>query len=401
MSGWTRRPAWKWRTERAPKIITSLPEASQERTTTTLSIRPTMTNNRQLLRWLTDQDGIENLKTDTIPMPKPGKDEVLVKISAVSLNYRDTEVVMGLYNYYDKPGEPKKLLVPTSDMCGIIVAVGDESTDPNAWQVGDRVVSTFLQSHLSGQVNAQHLATGLGKPLDGCLQTYRIFPNTGLVRAPKHLTDEEASCLPIAAVTAWMSINGMQPMGEIRGDGETVVLQGTGGVSISGLQIAKASGAKTIITSSSDEKLQKAKALGADHVINYRTNPSWEEEVMKITGNAGADVIIETGGAGTLYKSLDCIGFGGLISCVGYVSGREDKAGEARPNLNLLALRRTVTLKGIINGPKDRFEEMCQFYEKHQIRPVVDRVFSFKAASEAFKYLASGSHFGKVVVKVD
>lgn len=121
---------------------------------------------------------------------------------------------------------------------------------------------------------------------------------------------------------------------------------------------------------------------------------------MKITNDAGADVVIETGGAETLYKSLDCIAFGGLISCIGYVSGREDKAGEARPNLNLLALRRTVTLKGILNGPRDRFEEMCRFYERHQIRPVVDRVFGFKEANEAFKYLASGSHFGKVVIKV-
>ncbi|KAK5659479.1 hypothetical protein OQA88_680 [Cercophora sp. LCS_1] len=328
-------------------------------------------------------------------MPKPGKDEVLVKISAVSLNYRDTEVVNGLYNYYDKPGEPKRSLVPTSDMCGIVVATGDNST----WKVGDHVVSTFLQSHLTGQANPQHLATGLGKPLDGVLQTYRVFPNTGLVRAPAHLSDEEASCLPIAAVTAWMAINGMEPMGKTRGDGETVVLQGTGGVSISGLQIAKASGARTIITSSSDEKLQKAKALGADHVVNYRTNPHWEEEVMRITRNGGAGVIVETGGAETLYKSLDCIAFGGLISCIGYVSGREDKA-ETRPNLNLLALRRTVTLKGIINGPRDRFEEMCCFYEKHQIRPVVDCVFGFTKVDEAFRYLASGSHFGKVVIKV-
>lgn len=156
-----------------------------------------------------------------------------------------------------------------------------------------------------------------------------------------------------------------------------------------------------IITSSSDEKLEKAKALGADYVINYRTSPDWEREVMKITGDKGVDVILETGGAGTLYKSLDCVAFGGLISCIGYVSGREDKAGEARVNLNLLALRRTVTLKGIINGPRDRFEEMCRFYEKHQIRPVVDRVFGFEEAAEAMKYLAGGSHFGKVVVRVE
>ncbi|KAK0666617.1 hypothetical protein QBC41DRAFT_255773 [Cercophora samala] len=358
--------------------------------------------NQQVSRWVTDQDGIENLARDTTPMPTPGPDEVLVRISAVSLNYRDTEVVNGLYNYYDKPDQPRQPLVPVSDMCGTVVAVG-EGDGESKWKVGDRVMSTFLQSHLTGQVYPRDLATGLGKPLDGCLQTYRVFGTEGLVRAPGYLTDEEASCLPIAGVTAWMAIYGMEPVGkEGRGEeGETVVvLQGTGGVSVAGLQIAKASGARAIITSSSDEKLQKAKTLGADHVINYRTNPDWEKEVMRITGEAGADVIVETGGAGTLYKSLDCIAFGGLISCIGYVSGREDKAGEARPNLNLLALRRTVTLKGIINGPRDRFEEMCRFYEKHQIRPVVDRVFGFDEAAEAMRYLVSGSHFGKVVVKV-
>lgn len=204
---------------------------------------PTMSEN-QVTRWITNQDGIENLTTETVPLPKPSKDEVLVRISAVSLNYRDTEVVMGLYNYYNKQNEPKKPLVPTSDMCGTVVAVGENSQN-TPWRVGDRVLSTFLQSHLSGQVNAQHLATGLGKPLDGCLQTYRVFPSSGLVRAPAHMTDEEAGCLAIAAVTAWMAINGMEPIDKIRGQGETVVLQGTGGVSISGLQIAKASGAKS------------------------------------------------------------------------------------------------------------------------------------------------------------
>ncbi|KAK4664080.1 uncharacterized protein QC763_0082210 [Podospora pseudopauciseta] len=374
--------------------ITSLHRDKKKPNDTTAATYSTMATN-QVTRWVTNQDGIENLTKETIPMPTPAKGEVLVKILAVSLNYRDTEVVNGLYNYYDKPGTPKKPLVPVSDMCGTVVSVGD---DNSPWKAGDRVVSTFLQSHLTGQVYPEHLATGLGKPLDGCLQGYRVFESEGLVRAPGYLTDEEASCLPIAGVTAWMALHGM---GFRKGEGETVLLQGTGGVSVAGLQIARAGGMKTIITSSSDEKLEKAKALGADYVINYRTSPDWEKEVMKITGDKGVDVILETGGAGTLYKSLDCVAFGGLISCIGYVSGREDKAGEARVNLNLLALRRTVTLKGIINGPRDRFEEMCRFYEKHQIRPVVDRVFGFEEAAEAMKYLAGGSHFGKVVVRVE
>ena len=155
-----------------------------------------------------------------------------------------------------------------------------------------------------------------------------------------------------------------------------------------------------IITSSSDEKLSKAASLGADHLINYRTNPEWQDEVMKLTDNEGADIILECGGAQTLYKSLDCIAFGGLISCIGYVSGKEETDEKPKLNLNLLALRRNVTLKGIINGPRDRFVEMCNFYAKHKIHPVVDKTFSFEEADQAVKYLYSGSHFGKVVVKV-
>lgn len=154
-----------------------------------------------------------------------------------------------------------------------------------------------------------------------------------------------------------------------------------------------------IITSSADAKLDQARKLGADHTVNYRTNPSWETEVMQYTNGHGADIILETGGAQTLRKSFDCIAFGGLIDCIGYVSGKVD-AGDDRLNVNLLALRRAVTLKGIINGPKDRFEEMIRFYEKHEIRPVVNRVFPFTESKEAFKLLESGSHFGKVVIKV-
>jgi NADPH:quinone reductase-like Zn-dependent oxidoreductase len=154
-----------------------------------------------------------------------------------------------------------------------------------------------------------------------------------------------------------------------------------------------------IITSSSDAKLEKAKRLGADYTINYRTNPNWQEEVMRITEGRGVDIILETGGAQTLGKSFDSIAFGGVIACIGYVSGKEDDPGD-RTNVNLLALRRNVTLRGILNGPRDRFEEMCRFYEEHRIKPVVDRVFGFEEANEALKYLFSGTHFGKVVVRV-
>jgi NADPH:quinone reductase-like Zn-dependent oxidoreductase len=315
-------------------------------------------------------------------------------------------VVMGLYNHH-KSVEHPPALVPCSDMCGVVVAVGpssDNTSDPyknSAFQLkeGDRVISTFAQTHLSGQVQEKDVANGLGGPAPGVLTQYRVFPTYGVVRIPDYLSDEEASCLPIAAMTAWMSLNATRPKGELVGPGENIVCQGTGGVAIAGLQIASAAGANVIITSSSDAKLQRAQKLGAQTLINYSSTPDWEDAVLKSTANAGADIIFELGGAKTLRKSFDCIKFGGTIACIGYLSGKQDE-GEDRTNTNLLCLRRNVTLKGILNGPRDRLEEMLRFYEEKQIRPVVDRVFKFEEGKEALEYLFSGGHFGKVVVKV-
>lgn len=307
-------------------------------------------------------------------------------------------VAMGLYGHHKTiDATSSQPLVPCSDMCAEVVGVG-----PNvlSWKTGDRVMSTFCQDHLTGQIKAHQMASGLGLPLEGVLQDYRLFPEHGLVKVPDYLKDEEASCVPVAAVTAWMSINGLRPLGQAGGKGEVVLVQGTGGVSISGLQIAKASGATTIVTSSSDEKLSKAKALGADHVINYRTTPDWQEKVMELTDENGADIIFEVGGAKTLRKSFKCVAFGGVINSIGYVTGKQDDPNDDLTNINVLALTRTVTLRGIINGPKDRFEELCDFYAKRQVRPVVDRVFDFDQAKEALQYLYSGSHFGKVVIRV-
>jgi NADPH:quinone reductase-like Zn-dependent oxidoreductase len=252
---------------------------------------------------------------------------------------------------------------------------------------------------VTGQVQARDLANSLGGPIPGVLTQYRVFPTYGVVKVPDYLSDEEASCLPIAATTAWMSLNATRSKGEIIGPGETVLCQGTGGVAIAGLQIASAVGANVIITSSSDKKLQRAKTLGAKTLINYSSTPDWEAAVLESTTDAGADIIFELGGAKTLRKSFDCIKFGGTIACIGYLSGKEDE-GEDRTNVNLLCLRRNVTLKGIINGPRDRLEEMLRFYEEKQIKPVMDRVFKFEEGREALQYLFSGGHFGKVVVKV-
>ena len=315
-------------------------------------------------------------------------------------------VAMGLYNHH-KSVEHPPALVPCSDMSGIVVAVGpvsNNTADPYkspAFQLkeGDRVISTFAPTHLTGQVLEKDVASGLGGPGAGVLTQYRVFPTYGVVKIPDYLSDEEASCLPIAAMTAWMSLNAARPKGEIVGPEETVLCQGTGGVAIAGLQIASAAGAKVVITSSSDKKLERAQKLGAHTLINYSSTPDWEQAVLKSTANAGVDIIFELGGAKTLRKSFDCVKFGGTIACIGYLSGKQDESDD-RTNTNLLCLRRNVTLKGILNGPRDRLEEMLRFYEQKQIRPVVDRVFKFEEGKDALQYLFSGGHFGKVVVKV-
>ncbi len=324
---------------------------------------------------------------------------------------------MGQYGHH-KSLEQGVPLVPCSDMCGIVEKLGTNCR--SGIQEGDRVVATFNQTHLTGQVVEKDLASGLGFPLQGCLTQYRIFPSYGLVKVPDYLTDEEAAALPIAAITAWMAINTFQPIGQPLTDKDKVVLlQGTGGVSISGLQIARALGLKSrlcriesafklpkwlilmkvIITSSSDTKLERARKLGADHTINYKKMPNWHEKVPELTGGRGADIILENGGAETLSKSFQCVAFGGLISAIGYLSGKQDAPGN-RLNTNVLALSRNVTLKGILNGPRDRFEEMLGLYREKEIRPVIDREFEFEEAKEALKYLYSGGHFGKVVIKV-
>ncbi|KAH6632939.1 hypothetical protein C7974DRAFT_162554 [Boeremia exigua] len=361
---------------------------------------------QKIKQWKSGQDGLEKLYMEEVDIPTPGENEVLVEIHSVSLNYRDTEVCMGLYNHHKHVEQPPAV-VPASDMCGIVVAVGPRltnATDPfmgpdSAINEGDRVVATFAQTHVTGQVQARDLANGLGNPLPGVLTQYRVFPTTGLLKVPQYLSSDEAACLPIAAVTAWMSLNCMRPKGEIIGADETVVCQGTGGVSISAAQIACAAGANVIVTSSSDEKLERAKKLGAKSTINYRNTPDWDSEVLKLTEDRGADVVIEVGGAQTLRKSFEAVRFGGLIACIGYLSGKEDSEGD-RTNTNLLCLKRNVTLKGIINGPRDEFARMLQFYDERKIRPVVDKVWKFEEADKALQYLFSGGHFGKVVIKV-
>jgi NADPH:quinone reductase-like Zn-dependent oxidoreductase len=327
------------------------------------------------------QFGIENLVLTEGEKPKPKEREVLVRFHATSLNYRDLMMVKGTYN-----PRLKMPLVPFSDGAGEVVEVGESVT---RWKVGDRVMPIFMQGWIDGDIEFRKARTALGGDLDGCLREFGTFDENGLVAVPSHLSFEEAACLPCAAVTAY---NALFCSGNLKFD-DTVLLQGTGGVSIFALQFAAHFGAKTIITSSSDEKLQKAKGLGADELINYKSEPDWDKKVLEITEKRGVDHIVEVGGAGTLQKSLNAVRMGGHIAVIGVLAGK----GEFNPTMILM---KAVRLQGIFVGSRRMFEEMNHFIERHRIKPVIDRIFEFSETKDALKYMESGAHFGKIVVKI-
>lgn len=326
--------------------------------------------------------GLENLRQVESPDPTPGPGEVVVAVKACSLNYRDWLMVQGKYN--SRLALP---FVPLSDGAGEVIAVGEGVTRV---QTGDRVAGIFNQSWEAGEPSHERLRTTLGGPLDGMLTQKALLPERGVIRVPDHLSWEQAATLPCAGVTAWSAIS---KYGNLK-PGETVLLQGTGGVSIFALQFAKLFGARVIITSSSDEKLARAKELGADETINYNENPDWHKAVRALTGNVGVDHVVEVGGAGTLEKSLKAARIGGSIYVIGVL------AGNASP-LNILPiLMSTIRLQGITVGSRDDFEAMNRAISAGGIAPVVDKVFEFGDAVAAFEHLASGRHFGKVVVRV-
>lgn len=312
-------------------------------------------------------------------VPSPERGQVLVRVSAASLNYRDLAVLGG--NYI--AGLPLPL-VPGSDACGTVVAIGDGVTQ---WKVGDRIVPTYTQGWYDGKPTPQQrFRQTLGAPLSGVLQQYLAIPAEDAVAPPASLSFNEAATLPIAALTAWSALQdgGVKP-------GDTVLLQGTGGVSLFALQFAKAAGAKVIITSSSDDKLDRARSLGADVLINYRAHEDWDERVKQATGGRGVDIVVETAGAG-LAKSLSATAFGGFVGVVGFVAGYE-----ASISLRQL-IGPMIRVQGIAVGSKARFEQMNRAIELHAIKPVIDRVFPLDRAKEAFQHMASGAHFGKVVI---
>lgn len=328
--------------------------------------------------------GFDNLVQVERPDPTPGPGQVVVRVTATSINYRDVLMVRGHYN----PRQPLPL-VPLSDGCGEVVAVG-EGVDRVA--VGDRVIGSFLQGLISrpGDREGTYLKTTLGGPLDGMLAERVLLSAEGVVKVPEHLSDVEAATLPCAALTAWSALI---EQGNLR-PGDTVVLQGTGGVSIFALQIARAIGARVIITSSSDVKLERARQLGAHHAINYKNTEAWGKAVRELTNNIGADHVVEVGGAGTLAQTLRAVRPGGHVSIIGVLAG-----GKGEVNLTPV-LMRNIRLQGVLVGSRDELENMCRFFEVEELQPVVDEVFGFGEAREALEYVAAGKHFGKVCIAV-
>ncbi|MBY0502390.1 MAG: NAD(P)-dependent alcohol dehydrogenase [Bryobacteraceae bacterium] len=327
--------------------------------------------------------GLDHLQLAERPVPAPGPGQALVQIKAVSLNYRDLMMVQGVYN-----PKLKLPLIPCSDGAGVVLAVGEGVTRV---QPGDRVMGIFSQTWISGPANRERSAGTLGGPHDGTLSEQRLFAAEGLVHTPAYLTDHEAATLPCTAVTAW---HALVERGQLAA-GETVLIQGTGGLSIAALQTARLLGARVIVTSSSDEKLARARALGASDGINYKKTPQWDKAVRELTGGVGVDHVVEVGGAGTLNQSLRAVRLGGHIAVIGVLGGASSTELSVVP-----VLMQNLRVNGVFVGNRDMFEALLRAYTLAGTRPVVDRVFPFAAARQAFDYLASGQHFGKIVIEI-
>jgi NADPH:quinone reductase-like Zn-dependent oxidoreductase len=315
----------------------------------------------------------------------PGAGELLLRVKAASLNYRDLLTVEGKYN----PRQPLPL-IPCSDAAAEVLAVGEGVTRV---RVGDRVCPLFAQRWIAGEATYERLRSTLGGPFDGTLAERMTVPAASVVAVPEHLTDAEASTLPCAAVTAWNALTFPGVSGRGLTAGETVLLLGTGGVSIFALQFAVLLGARAIVTSSSDEKLERAKELGAWRTLNYRRQPEWGKPAREMTGGGGVDRVVEVGGAGTLAQSLQAVKIGGAVALIGVLAGHQ-----APLSLTPIFMKQ-VRVQGTLVGSGDDFEAMNRALAAHALRPVVDRVFPFAEAPEAFRFLAAGKHFGKVVVE--
>jgi NADPH:quinone reductase-like Zn-dependent oxidoreductase len=316
------------------------------------------------------------------PKPVPGPGQVLVRVRACSLNYRDLIVARGRF------GDKTQGRVPLSDGAGEVEAVGGGVT---RFKPGDRVAACFFQDWIDGPFEMRYHGSALGGEAPGMLAEYVALPEQGWVKFPEHLSFQEAACLPCAAVTAWQAL-------VVRGAlaaGETVLALGTGGVSIFALQFAVALGARVIVTSSSDAKLERARGLGAWEGVNYQKTPDWDKEVWRLTDKRGVDHVVEVGGPGTLEKSLASLAAGGHVALIGVLTGFGAPTGSLFP-----LVTKNARMNGIYVGSRAHFEAMNQFIAERRLKPVIDRVFPFEQAAEAYRYQQSGEHFGKIVVEI-
>ena len=326
--------------------------------------------------------GLENLTVGERPEPAAGPGQVALRMRAASLNYRDLLTVLGRYD----PRQPLPL-IPCSDGVGQVVAVGE---GVERVKIGDRVCPIFAQRWIGGDPTREKLRSTLGGPLDGTLAEGMALDAESVVRVPDHLTDEEAATLPCAGVTAW---NALVTHGGVTA-GDTVLVQGTGGVSLFALQFGTLLGARVIVTSSSDEKLERAQALGAWKTINYVATPEWGREARAITGGEGVDLVVEVGGGGTFAQSVAALRFGGRISMIGNLAG-------GKSEINLIPLfMRQIRVQGILVGSRQNFEAMNRAIEAHALRPPLGRIHPMEEARAAFEHMTARDHFGKVAVSI-
>jgi NADPH:quinone reductase-like Zn-dependent oxidoreductase len=329
---------------------------------------------------LTGTGGFNSLSFDIVSIPEPGPNDVLVRNRAISLNQRDLMLAEGRYG----PDHIMPLILGC-DGAGEVLAVGDAVT---RFKVGDRVVGSFYRDWVDGLLHFKNAKATLGAGVNGTMAPHDVLPEHGLVAIPDGLSFEEAATFPCAGVTAW---HALVATGNVGAD-DTVLVLGTGGVSIVGLQIAKLRGARVIVTSSSDEKLERAKAMGADKTINYKTIPEWDKRVRELTGKAGATHVLETGGAGTLPVSLRAAGYNAQVSVIGLISGAEQPI-DLRPILG-----KNLRVQGITVGSRQMLEEIAKAFAANGIKPVIDERFAFDQSIEALKSLKAAEHFGKIVV---
>jgi NADPH:quinone reductase-like Zn-dependent oxidoreductase len=328
-----------------------------------------------------DAFGLENLRLVELPEIEPHPGQALVRVRACSLNYRDLVLAKGGYGR-----AVKAPITPLSDGAGEVLAVGSGVTRVKP---GDRVCGIFMQRWLDGGPDDEKAASAMGGAIDGMLAEQVCLNADGLVHFPDHLSFEEAATLPCAAVTAW---NCLFRSGNLK-PGETVLLQGTGGVSVFALQFCKMAGARVFSTSGNDAKIERLKQMGADGVVNYKTTPEWDKPARNFTHGVGVDHVVEVGGAGTLPVSIKAVRRGGHIALIGVLTG----GGEIDPRPILM---KSIRLQGVYVGSREMFEEMNRAIENTRLRPVVDRVFGFDEIAEAMRYMESGAHFGKICVRV-